>query len=246
MASLPIPIRGAPRSRARHRPEHRALAEPPAGRDEPRDGRPPGVQPSARGRRARPSQPGGGPPARRRRPAARWTAETLRRICARTGDDERADRAHRAVRPAARRWGGPGRRPDFLAIAGPERPRAESRLACGLHPRRWRQPARSSRPRTSHSRRARSRTPRGCSAPTRPVCSRPRPPGTSTAGSRRSASARRRSGPGSRALRTRLSERMAAAADGPAPGSRERAAPLFGRLARGLATVRALAPSRRS
>ncbi len=48
LAALPVPIRDASRSRARHRPEHRALAEPPAGRDEPRDGRPPGVQPSAR------------------------------------------------------------------------------------------------------------------------------------------------------------------------------------------------------
>jgi CRP-like cAMP-binding protein len=41
-------------------------------------------------------------------------------------------------------------------------------------------------------------------------------------------------------LRTRLSERMAAPAQTAAPGSRERAAPLFGRLARQLATVRAL------
>jgi CRP-like cAMP-binding protein len=42
------------------------------------------------------------------------------------------------------------------------------------------------------------------------------------------------------ALRTRLSERMAARAQAAAPGSRERAAPLFGRLARQLTTVRAL------
>jgi CRP-like cAMP-binding protein len=42
------------------------------------------------------------------------------------------------------------------------------------------------------------------------------------------------------ALRTRLSERMAAPAQAAAPGSRERAAPLFGRLARQLTTVRAL------
>ena len=42
------------------------------------------------------------------------------------------------------------------------------------------------------------------------------------------------------ALRTRLSERMAAPAPTAAPSSRERAAPLFGRLARQLTTVRAL------
>jgi CRP-like cAMP-binding protein len=42
------------------------------------------------------------------------------------------------------------------------------------------------------------------------------------------------------ALRTRLAERIAPPAPGAAPGSRERAAPLFGRLAQGLATVRAL------
>jgi CRP-like cAMP-binding protein len=41
-------------------------------------------------------------------------------------------------------------------------------------------------------------------------------------------------------LRTRLAERMTVPPPGPVPGSRERAAPLFGRLARGLATVRAL------
>ncbi len=42
------------------------------------------------------------------------------------------------------------------------------------------------------------------------------------------------------ALRARLSERMAAAAQPAPPGSRERRAPLIGRLASGLATVRAL------
>ncbi len=42
------------------------------------------------------------------------------------------------------------------------------------------------------------------------------------------------------ALRTRLTERMVAPAQPAAPGSRERAAPLFGRLARQLTTVRAL------
>ncbi len=42
------------------------------------------------------------------------------------------------------------------------------------------------------------------------------------------------------ALRTRLIERMVAPAQAAAPGSRERAAPLFGRLARQLTTVRAL------
>jgi CRP-like cAMP-binding protein/di/tricarboxylate transporter len=42
------------------------------------------------------------------------------------------------------------------------------------------------------------------------------------------------------ALRARLAERMTASAQAVAPGSRERAAPLFGRLARGLATARAL------
>ncbi len=41
-------------------------------------------------------------------------------------------------------------------------------------------------------------------------------------------------------LRTRLTERLAAPAQPAAPGSRERAAPLFGRLARQFATVRAL------
>jgi CRP-like cAMP-binding protein len=42
------------------------------------------------------------------------------------------------------------------------------------------------------------------------------------------------------ALRTRLVERMEPPAQAAAPGSRERTAPLFGRLAQGLATVRAL------
>jgi CRP-like cAMP-binding protein len=42
------------------------------------------------------------------------------------------------------------------------------------------------------------------------------------------------------ALRSRLAERMTPPAQAAPPGSRERAAPLFGRLARGLATVRAL------
>ncbi|HWC03913.1 MAG TPA: anion permease [Methylomirabilota bacterium] len=42
------------------------------------------------------------------------------------------------------------------------------------------------------------------------------------------------------ALKTRLTERMTAPAAAAAPGSRERTAPLFGRLARGLTTVRAL------
>ena len=42
------------------------------------------------------------------------------------------------------------------------------------------------------------------------------------------------------ALRTRLSERMVAPAQAAAPGSRERAAPLFGRLARRFTTMRAL------
>jgi CRP-like cAMP-binding protein/di/tricarboxylate transporter len=42
------------------------------------------------------------------------------------------------------------------------------------------------------------------------------------------------------ALRTQLTERMSAAVTGPAPGSRERAAPLFSRLAQQFTTVRAL------
>ena len=168
----------------------------------------------------------------------RWTAETLRRTCARTGDDGaltelvgqsgllRLEGAELVVDPT------------FLAIAG-RTPGSPIPPGCARRPRSWRRTATSSRPRTWRSPRGRSRTPSGSSARTRRACSRPRPPETSTAGSRRSASGRPRSAPGS--ARCDAARR----ADGaPAPGGGARKPRADGaalRAARpGLATVRAL------
>ena len=125
----------------------------------------------------------------------RWNAEVLRRTCARTGDDGAL--AELSSNPACctpmdrTSSSTPRSSPSPVRTSG-----SRIRPGCGPQPRKRRPPARSSRPRTSRSRRGRSRTPRNCSAPTRPACSRPRPPETSIAGSRRSASERRPSGPG--------------------------------------------------
>ena len=132
VAPLPTSLRDAPRSRARHRPEHRAVPEPPARGDEPGDRRPP----RARATGSAPRRSAGSA----RRPFAwsadvsarpRWAAETLRRTCARTGRCGRADRARRELGSAPRRRDRSGRRSDLPGSRRRGGPRAESRMAPG-------------------------------------------------------------------------------------------------------------------
>ena len=87
----------------------------------------------------------------------RWEAETLRRICARTGDEGGARRARRAFRPAAAGRPEPGGRPDLPR----DRRRGRSGAEPGLAPGGRRGAGRRRRRGRGHRPRARRRGGRG-------------------------------------------------------------------------------------